>query len=151
LPHKYCIQDPVLLYSSKLEGFSLTRFLSKASEHSPAFLLIHTMNDDIFGAFVTSPFETGHALYYGSRDCFLWTFLPKPHKYGWNETHETDYMILVTSKFLQIGGGVGIGLWLDQELYNGRTEKCSTFQNEPLTKEGNSEFLCKSFELFGLK
>lgn len=55
----------------------------------------------------------------------------------------------VDNKALMIGGGSGCGLWLDDELDRGFTEKSDTFMNEPLNVE--KEFQCVQVEAFLLK
>ncbi len=45
----------------------------------------------------------------------------------------------------------GVGLYLDDELFHGRTERCSSFQNEPLTSDGREEFACSAVEIYGFQ
>jgi len=37
-----------------------------------------------------------------------------------------------------------LGLWLDEDLYHGRTHACSTFNNQVLS--GNEDFICTGLE-----
>lgn len=63
---------------------------------------------------MTDCWVANHRGYYGGRESFLWRFTPKPQKYGW-EDGNPDYIMLVTNKQIQIGGGGGQGLWIDEE------------------------------------
>lgn len=52
---------------------------------------------------------------------------------------------------LSIGAGGGhYGLWLDADLNHGRTQACETFQNEPLTGEGE-DFAVQFVEAYGFR
>lgn len=48
-------------------------------------------------------------------------------------------------KNIIIGSGGGSALWLDENLSRGRSERCSTFDNEPLVEKG--DFICGNVEL----
>jgi hypothetical protein len=112
-------------------------------------MIVKTKTGEIFGAFMSSALKYNSG-YYGDRDTFLWRFTPNPTKYGWTEGC-SDYFIFASTKNLQIGGGIGVGLWLDNELWNGRSQKCTTFNNEPLTQEDEEEFECVQVELYTCK
>lgn len=50
-----------------------------------------------------------------------------------------------TSCELTVGAGDGhFGIWLDSNLNQGRTQACQTYNNEPLTSQG--DFTVKSVE-----
>jgi hypothetical protein len=44
----------------------------------------------------------------------------------------------------------GVGLWLDSELLNGRSEFCETFHNKPL-HDPDREFSVVAIEVYGFK
>lgn len=50
-------------------------------------------------------------------------------------------------KSIIIGGGQGLGLFLDDNLTNGKSEKCLTFDNQPLSP--NIDFSCSVIEVIG--
>jgi len=100
------------------------------------------------GLFISDAWRTEKS-YYGDRDCFLWTFIPLPRKYGWYKGC-SDYFMLSTNKQLLVGGGGSIGgLTLDEDLNCGTTGKSTAFQNEPLTKNGRNSFRCIGIEVYG--
>ena len=41
------------------------------------------------------------------------------------------------------------GLWLDADLYHGRTQHCDTFENEPLTGDVE-DFIIRGIEIWSL-
>lgn len=48
-----------------------------------------------------------------------------------------DFYINCEQRFLSVGSGGGhYGLWLDDSLDAGRSSRCETFGNEPLSDEG---------------
>ena len=50
-------------------------------------------------------------------------------------------------KSIIIGGGQGLGLFLDDNLTKGKSEKCLTFDNEPLSSP--ADFTCCVIEAIG--
>ena len=70
-----------------------------------------------------------------------------------------DFMIFCQPSFLSVGGGDGhYGLWLDDQLDEGQSERCDTFGNEGLSEEGNLEGTMKGqgrgrgrFEVMGVE
>jgi len=56
--------------------------------------------------------------------------------------------MLISKDSFQIGGGEGIGLYLDSELWHGKTSRCTTFCNEPLT---STTFESVALELYTCK
>ena len=52
-------------------------------------------------------------------------------------------------KYICIGSGDGNALWLDENLSRGRSERCLTFDNEPLVEK--CDFICGNVELIGFR
>ena len=52
-------------------------------------------------------------------------------------------------KYICVGSGGGNALWLDENLTRGRSERCFTFDNDPLVEK--SDFICGNVELIGFK
>ncbi|KAF9109784.1 oxidation resistance protein 1 [Mortierella sp. AM989] len=51
----------------------------------------------------------------------------------WKWTGKNDYMILSEPAFIGLGGGDGkFGLWIHADLEIGHSDRCATFDNEPL-------------------
>jgi len=148
LPPRYCIHDPVLIFRTSIHGFNLGTFFKNVEQASPTFIIIKTTEKEIFGAFVSHPWKKSKH-FFGDRECFLFRFNPQPEMFGWDEG-STDYFMLASQQDIQVGGGDGAGLWLDDELHHGRTQRCTTFANEPLTADGRENFLCVSVEVYSL-
>ena len=51
----------------------------------------------------------------------------------WKWTAKNNYMVLAEPGFIGFGGGDGkFGLWIHSDLERGHSERCATFDNEPL-------------------
>nr|XP_037871486.1 oxygen resistance gene 1 isoform X6 [Bombyx mori] len=63
----------------------------------------------------------------------------------WGWTGDNMYFIRGSNDNISIGAGDGkFGLWLDGDLYLGRTQRCKTYGNEPLTTR--EDFIVKIME-----
>jgi len=147
LPHRFCIRDPVLLFSTAVNGYSLNSLVSIVGENHPTLLTIRTKSKEIFGGFITVPWKRTKS-FIGDRQCFLWRLTPKPEKFGWNQG-QNDYFFLIANQSLQMGSD-GVGLWIDHDLWIGQTTKSETYCNPPLTVEGET-FYCIHLEVYTFK
>ena len=58
----------------------------------------------------------------------------------WKWTCKNDFFVLCSNTSLCVGIDDGkFSIFLDESLYKGRTQKCRTFDNEPLTPTGDFE------------
>lgn len=134
-----------LAYSTLEHGTSLkTLYRKSASLDSPVLLVIKDMDNQIFGAYATHPFRFSDH-YYGTGETFLYTFSPNFKVFKWSG--ENSYFINGDISSLELGGGGGrFGLWLDADLYHGRSNSCSTFNNDILSKK--EDFIVQDLEVW---
>ncbi|XP_053795002.1 nuclear receptor coactivator 7 isoform X3 [Vidua macroura] len=134
-----------LAYSTLEHGTSLkTLYRKSASLDSPVLLVVKDMDNQIFGAYATHPFRFSDH-YYGTGETFLYTFSPHFKVFKWSG--ENTYFINGDTTSLELGGGGGrFGLWLDADLYHGRSNSCSTFNNDILTKK--EDFIIQDVEVW---
>ncbi|XP_012882295.1 PREDICTED: nuclear receptor coactivator 7 isoform X1 [Dipodomys ordii] len=134
-----------LAYSTIEHGTSLkTLYRKSASLDSPVLLVIKDMDNQIFGAYATHPFKFSDH-YYGTGETFLYTFSPHFKVFKWSG--ENSYFINGDISSLELGGGGGrFGLWLDADLYHGRSNSCSTFNNDILSKK--EDFIVQDLEVW---
>ncbi|XP_015714013.1 nuclear receptor coactivator 7 isoform X4 [Coturnix japonica] len=134
-----------LAYSTLEHGTSLkTLYRKSASLDSPVLLVIKDMDNQIFGAYATHPFKFSDH-YYGTGETFLYTFSPNFKVFKWSG--ENTYFINGDMTSLELGGGGGrFGLWLDADLYHGRSNSCSTFNNDILSKK--EDFIIQDVEVW---
>ncbi|XP_066461612.1 nuclear receptor coactivator 7 isoform X2 [Eleutherodactylus coqui] len=134
-----------LVYSTEKHGTSLkTLYRNLCSLDSPVLLVVKDMDNQVFGAYATHPFRLSDH-YYGTGETFLFTFSPDFKAFKWSG--ENSYFINGDTTSLELGGGGGrFGLWLDSDLYHGRSNPCSTFNNEILSKK--EDFIVQDLEVW---
>ncbi|XP_041418839.1 nuclear receptor coactivator 7 isoform X2 [Xenopus laevis] len=137
-----------LVYSTQEHGTSLkTLYRNLAPVDSPVLLVVKDMDNQVFGAYATHPFRLSDH-YYGTGETFLFTFCPDFKVYKWSG--ENSYFINGDISSLEIGGGGGrFGLWLDSDLYHGRSNACCTFNNNTLAKK--EDFIVQDVEVWAFE
>ncbi|XP_067934818.1 oxidation resistance protein 1-like isoform X2 [Watersipora subatra] len=135
-----------LAFGSEQHGYSLHQMYRNMNDlDCPVLLIIETTENQIFGALSSCPFHMSES-FYGTGESFLFTFVDGFKTYSWtglnNFFNRGDHTCLI------IGSGEGsYGLWLDEDIYLGRTQNCRTYANDPLT--GNEEdFHIKRLEVW---
>ncbi|KAL3072522.1 hypothetical protein niasHS_017496 [Heterodera schachtii] len=148
----------VQIYNSEKHGFSLTTLYRRMAEWdeemSPVLLVVRDVNGHVFGA-VSSGALKPCDHYYGTGDSsLLFRFTGEfPHTrelrtFTW--TGENQFFVNATRESLSFGAGGGhFGLWLDADLNHGRSQKCATFDNEPLAGGQEEDFVVQFVEVFG--
>lgn len=132
-----------LVFSTSQHGFSLNSMYRKMTNvESPILLVIEDTEGNVFGAITSCSLRVSD-LFYGTGESLLFRFTPKFQAFNW--TGDNLYFIKGNNESLAIGAGDGkFGLWLDGDLYQGRTQTCSTYGNEPLAP--HEDFVVKTLE-----
>ncbi|KAL3282082.1 hypothetical protein HHI36_005281 [Cryptolaemus montrouzieri] len=132
-----------LVFSTSQHGFSLNSMYRKMYKlESPILLVIEDTDNNVFGALTSCALQVSEH-FYGTGESLLFRFSPEFQVYNW--TGENLYFIKGNNESLSIGAGDGkFGLWLDGDLYLGRTEMCKTYGNDPLTP--SVDFVVKTLE-----
>ncbi|XP_041096455.1 nuclear receptor coactivator 7 isoform X2 [Polyodon spathula] len=140
LPPRILIHSWQLAYSTSLHGSSLkTLYRNLSQRESPALLVIKDFHSQVFGCFVSHPLRFSDS-FYGTGETFLFTFYPEFKCFHW--TGENSFFIKGDLDSVAIGGGSGhFGLWLDENLYLGRSSPCSTFENDVLSETADFRVL----------
>lgn len=135
--------DWKLVYSTAQHGYSLNNVYRKFQvESSPTLLSILTTTGEVFGALVSTPLRLDEH-FYGTGESFLYTLRPTRQIFSWSG--ENQLFAQGTADSLIVGAGDGhFGLFIDSNLYQGRSQRCSTYNNEPLSSPG--DFLIKTLE-----
>ncbi|XP_041668381.1 nuclear receptor coactivator 7 isoform X2 [Cheilinus undulatus] len=117
-----------LAYSTSRHGASLKSLYRKlSSTDSPVLVVIKDALDEIFGAFLSHPLRPSET-FYGTGETFLFMLHPRFKCFRW--TGENSFFIKGDLDSFAIGGGSGhFGLWVDENLYLGRSSPCYTFNN----------------------
>lgn len=135
-----------IIYDTTSHGFSLkTMYRKMLAYDCPVLIVIQSRVSDIFGAFLSSPLKMSDH-FYGTGESFLFSFAPEFKVFHW--AGENSYFIKGNPNSFMIGSSEGhFGLWLDDDLFRGRTNSCQTFANDPLCAE--KDFIVKSLEAWG--
>ncbi|XP_051575133.1 oxidation resistance protein 1a isoform X3 [Myxocyprinus asiaticus] len=137
-----------LAFSTSKHGMSIkTLYRTMQAQDSPVLLVIKDSDGQIFGALASEPFKVSEG-FYGTGETFLFTFYPEFEAYKW--TGDNLFFIKGDMDSLAFGGGSGeFGLWLDGDLYHGRSHSCKTFGNPMLsTKE---DFYVQDIEIWSFE
>ncbi|XKL62053.1 hypothetical protein PGB90_001886 [Kerria lacca] len=132
-----------LVFSTSQHGFSLNSMYRKMNRiDSPILVVIQDTESNVFGTLTSCTLRVSDH-FYGNGESLLFTFTPEFQVYNW--TGENLYFIKGNNESLSIGAGDGkFGIWLDGDLYQGRTEACNTYGNEPLVPQ--QDFVVKTLE-----
>jgi len=132
-----------LMFSTSQHGFSLNSLYRKMIRlESPILLVIEDTDHNVFGALTSCALKVSDH-FYGTGESLLFRFTPEFQVFNW--TGDNMYFIKGNNESLAIGAGDGkFGLWLDGDLYQGRTQRCNTYGNEPLAPQ--EDFVVKAME-----
>ncbi|CAH1117849.1 unnamed protein product [Phaedon cochleariae] len=132
-----------LVFSTSQHGFSLNSMYRKMYKlESPVLMVIEDTDNNVFGALTSCALHVSDH-FYGTGESLLFSFTPDFKVFNW--TGENLYFIKGNNESLSIGAGDGkFGLWLDGDLYIGRSESCKTYGNDPLTPK--RDFVVKTLE-----
>eukprot|EP00727_Mastigamoeba_balamuthi_P014839 m51a1_g9981 hypothetical protein (772) ;mRNA; f:16155-19358 len=77
LPQRFCIMDPVLLFTSSRDGFNIKRLLDKADDTWPTILVVRAPGNFTFGCFASCSWKTSSRTFFGDGECFVFGLRPK--------------------------------------------------------------------------
>lgn len=133
-----------LVYDVNRNGGSLTNFYHtlKKGNYKEIVILLKDEHQQVFGAYSAVGWYSTPGVY-GSGQNFLFKvpFLPQDSPltcvrvlfYKWQKDSGNHCYQMSTQNYIAMGsGGGGYGLWLDDELLNGVTEKSETYGNDLL-------------------
>ncbi|XP_072007437.1 oxidation resistance protein 1 isoform X5 [Engystomops pustulosus] len=137
-----------LVYSTAKHGMSLkTLYRTMLGLDTPVLLVIKDSDAQVFGALASEPFKISDC-FYGTGETFLFTFCPDFQVFKW--TGDNMFFIKGDMDALAFGGGGGeFALWLDGDLYHGRSHSCKTFGNPTLSKK--EDFIVQDIEIWAFE
>jgi hypothetical protein len=109
-------------------------------------LLVSDSGGAIFGAFCTEAWKV-HSRYGGTGESFVFTLAPEGVKYAWSGAN--DYYMFGAADSLSVGGGSAHAIRLEEDLLQGSSGECETFQSPPLASE--NMFRTARIELWSLE
>uniref|UniRef100_UPI0037E92121 oxidation resistance protein 1a isoform X2 n=1 Tax=Semicossyphus pulcher TaxID=241346 RepID=UPI0037E92121 len=137
-----------LAFGTSKHGMSIkTLYRAMQGQDTPVLMVIKDSDGQVFGALASEPFKISDG-FYGTGETFLFTFNPEFEVYKW--TGDNMFFIKGDMDSLAFGGGSGeFGLWLDGDLYHGRSHSCKTFGNPMLSKK--EDFYVQDIEIWAFE
>ena len=171
LPDRIISVKPTLAYASNTHGVSLTTFFNRVDKYEPTILIVKTSNREVFGAYCSTSWAERNQKdskglrqrYFGTGETFLFKLDKNTGfvKYDWVKKDESDddddvdkkketakeLFMSADNTMISVGGGNGTGIYIDENLRYGQTEKCDTFDNSPLCS--TRDFEISAVEVIG--
>ncbi|XP_068616619.1 oxidation resistance protein 1a [Brachionichthys hirsutus] len=137
-----------LAFGTAKHGMSIkTLYRAMQGQDTPVLMVIKDSDGQVFGALASEPFKVSDG-FYGTGETFLFTFNPEFEVFKW--TGDNMFFIKGDMDSLAFGGGSGeFGLWLDGDLYHGRSHSCKTFGNPMLSKK--EDFYVQDIEIWAFE
>ncbi|XP_049629826.1 oxidation resistance protein 1 isoform X2 [Suncus etruscus] len=137
-----------LAYGTGKHGTSLkTLYRTMTGLDTPVLMVIKDSDGQVFGALASEPFKVSDG-FYGTGETFVFTFCPEFEVFKW--TGDNMFFIKGDMDSLAFGGGGGeFALWLDGDLYHGRSHSCKTFGNHTLSKK--EDFFIQDIEIWAFE
>uniref|UniRef100_A0A8C4F7W0 Oxidation resistance protein 1 n=1 Tax=Dicentrarchus labrax TaxID=13489 RepID=A0A8C4F7W0_DICLA len=137
-----------LAFGTSKHGMSIkSLYRAMQGQDTPVLMVIKDSDGQVFGALASEPFKVSDG-FYGTGETFLFTFNPEFEVYKW--TGDNMFFIKGDMDSLAFGGGSGeFGLWLDGDLYHGRSHSCKTFGNPMLSKK--EDFYVQDIEIWAFE
>ncbi|XP_049586461.1 oxidation resistance protein 1a isoform X4 [Syngnathus scovelli] len=137
-----------LAFGTSKHGMSIkSLYRAMQDQDTPVLMVIKDSDGQVFGALASEPFKVSDG-FYGTGETFLFTFNPEFEVYKW--TGDNMFFIKGDMDSLAFGGGSGeFGLWLDGDLYHGRSHSCKTFGNPMLSKK--EDFYVQDIEIWAFE
>lgn len=139
-----------LVYSTLLNGTSINTLLS-LQVSGGLVMVIKTLNSNLlFGSFLTERIHLQKG-YYGNGHCFLFKQKSNDIITVFMSTGCNENYILSQPRegFAFGGGGLGFGLWVDNEMLHGYSNNCDTYNNTILSS-GDGNFEIENIEFWSL-
>ena len=142
-----------LQFTTESDGYSLRYLLAKMKQKCPndvVLLVVKDIEDHSFGAVVMPrrPRSPTNRASGNTAPSLLWTFYPEFKTFSWSGRND-EFLKYPSNSGVFVGCQSGkAGLWLDEELYGGSSQRCSTSKNAPLTE--SQDFLIKGVEMWSL-
>ncbi|XP_062321128.1 oxidation resistance protein 1a isoform X3 [Osmerus eperlanus] len=137
-----------LAFGTSKHGMSIkSLYRAMQGQDTPVLMVIKDSDGQVFGALASEPFKVSEG-FYGTGETFLFSFSPEFEVYKW--TGDNMFFMKGDMDSLAFGGGSGeFGLWLDGDLYHGRSHSCKTFGNPMLSKK--EDFYVQDIEIWSFE
>uniref|UniRef100_A0A3P9PSL8 TBC1 domain family member 24 n=1 Tax=Poecilia reticulata TaxID=8081 RepID=A0A3P9PSL8_POERE len=156
IPERFALFNPVRLFHIAEDGRGLSSLYSRVEGQEPVVLIIKTMDEEVFGAFLSTDLmerrnhDSQGLTYFGTGECFVFT--PWEQQLIWtyasDDSGQNIVCCLCDLRAIFSGGDGGHALCLCDNLEEGISELCDTFSSNPLCK---GHFQIQSLEVWGIQ
>ncbi|XP_031571958.1 organic cation transporter protein-like [Actinia tenebrosa] len=135
----------ILLYSTYEHGISLKTLYHRMEEvETPVLVAVKDSQEYVFGVFSPVPPQIQPGFYGYGKSFF---FTSKPHFKIFPCSGKNEYYLSCDIDSLAFGCSDGLfGLWLDSDLYRGRSTACETYNSEVLASK--EDFIILGLEIW---
>lgn len=140
IPARFRLLNLRLAFSTTDHGFSLQTLYSTCGGLEPLLMIVKTLEDSVFGAFLSKSFSnrSGNS-FYGTGETFLFALHPDQQRFSWDHRSDSSAFICASSDFLAVGAGhSGFGLRIDDDLKLVWSNESFTFSSERLFRLDDS-------------
>ncbi|KAI4811583.1 hypothetical protein KUCAC02_014463, partial [Chaenocephalus aceratus] len=124
-----------LAFGTSKHGMSIkSLYRAMQGQDTPVLMVIKDSDGQVFGALASEPFKVSDG-FYGTGETFLFTFNPEFEE--------------IWTLYLLVEEAGSFGLWLDGDLYHGRSHSCKTFGNPMLSKK--EDFYVQDIEIWAFE
>ncbi|XP_071359430.1 TBC1 domain family member 24-like isoform X2 [Trachinotus anak] len=87
IPERFALFSPIRLFNTAEDERSLASFYSHVEGHEPVVLIIKTVDEEVFGAFLSTDMierrkhDSEGLTYFGTGECFVFTLRPSMERY----------------------------------------------------------------------
>jgi len=145
IPARFRERTLTVCFTTEKDGFSLLSLFNHVKQYHPLLLLLQTKNAKIIGAYLTHPLSKSKS-FYGTGETFIFSIKPYYKVWKWDRANRQLFIYTGEDKLI-IGGGEGTAISIDNELWRGLCESCTTYNNVPLTGKRKT-FEISKVELF---
>ena len=136
------------IFSISLDGSALKSFYKKCEGIKNSILVIKDDEGNIFGAYASDVFYPS-SVFYGSPDCFLFTFYKEDKIHVFKATEANDHYMYCDNQRICFGNTDDyFSLVLTNDLLDGQSKTTTTYDNKVLSKE---KFVIVKLEVWGFK
>ena len=151
LPYYHQYKDFKLLYSMNKDGTSLTTLINKGEEYENTILVLKSLNNEIFGAYLSESLRIKYNDFYGTAETFLFTFYNTDRIRVFPATRNNDLYIYTDPSKIAFGcSNDNFSLSLEDDFSHCFTGTTITYNNPPLCKEKANSITVVNCELWTL-
>ncbi|KAM3624453.1 uncharacterized protein V6R79_023671 [Siganus canaliculatus] len=87
IPERFALFSPIRLFNAAEHGSSLSSFYTHVEGHEPVVLIIKTVDEEVFGAFLSTDVierrkhDSESLTYFGTGECFVFMLRPNMERY----------------------------------------------------------------------